>query len=190
MARIENSIRWYIAQTFSGHENAVKQDLETRVNSMGMHDFIFKVLIPEETIIEKKPDGSQKEIVKQLFPGYVFIEMIVTDESWFVVRNTPNVTGFLGSSGKGAKPIPVPKEEMHKILLQQGVIVKPTYNYLIGKNVKIIDGVFKGQQGEVISVDNDKETVVISVDMFGRSTPTEVDITKIRDEYYSEDLEK
>lgn len=171
--------RWYIAQTFSGHEHAVKQDLETRVSSMGMQDYIFRILIPEKTIIEKKIDGTEKTIVKQLFPGYVFIEMIVTDESWFVVRNTPNVTGFLGSSGRGTKPIPVPKSEMDPILLQQGVIQKPTYDYLLGKTVVISEGPFKGQEGVVLDVDNEKESVTIEVDMFNRATPTSVYIKDI-----------
>ena len=95
---MSQKVRWYIIQTYSGYENAVKLDLERRVESMGMNDLIFRGIVPEETVIEKKADGKEKEKVKQLFPGYVFVEMEVTDESWFVVRNTPRVTGFLGSS--------------------------------------------------------------------------------------------
>lgn len=178
----KKNIRWYIAQTFSGHENAVKQDLEMRINSMNMQDYIFRILIPEKTIVEKKTDGTEKIIVKQLFPGYVFIEMIVTDESWFVVRNTPNVTGFLGSSGKGTKPIPVPKHEMDAILLQQGYITKPTYDNLVGKVVRVVEGHFKGQQGMVLSVDNDKETVNVELMIFNRATPTELEIKNVTEE--------
>jgi transcriptional antiterminator NusG len=107
--------RWYIIQTYSGYENSVREDLLRRVDSMGMNDFIFSVIVPEETIIEKKDNGKEKEKIKQLYPGYVFVEMIVTDESWFVVRNTPRVTGFLGSSGGGTKHVPIPPEENKKI---------------------------------------------------------------------------
>lgn len=107
-----NNRRWYIVQTYSGFENSVKEDLERRIDSMGMKEYIFQTLIPEETVIETKADGSKKEKVKKMFPGYIFVEMIVTDDSWFVVRNTPKVTGFLGSSGGGTKPVPVPEMKL------------------------------------------------------------------------------
>jgi transcription termination/antitermination protein NusG len=178
---MSQAIRWYIIQTYSGYENAVKLDLERRVDSMGMSDYIFRIVVPEETIIEKKADGKEKEKIKQLFPGYVFVEMMVTDESWFVVRNTPRVTGFLGSSGGGTKPVPLMPDEINAILLKVGIINKPNYDHLIGKSVEIISGKFSGIKGEVSDVDNDQEKVVVNIDMFGRSTPTELSVSEVKE---------
>ena len=174
-------VRWYIIQTYSGYENAVKLDLERRVESMGMSDYIFRVIVPEETVIETKADGKSKEKIKQIFPGYVFVEMMVTDESWFVVRNTPRVTGFLGSSGGGTKPVPLAPDEINQILLKIGVISKPTYDHLVGKTVEILNGAFTGMKGEVAFVDNDQEKITVNIDVFGRSTPTEFDVVDIRE---------
>jgi len=107
---------WYIIQTYSGCENAAKKNIDRRIESMDMEELIFKVLVPEETVIERKKNGEPKEVSIKPFPGYVFIDMIVTDDSWFMIRNTPMVTGFLGSSGGGAKPVPLSEEEMVPIL--------------------------------------------------------------------------
>lgn len=181
MASKEAKLRWYIVQTYSGFENAVKQDLERRIESMGMSDLIFKVIVPEEKYIEKTKDGKDKEKIRQLYPGYVFVEMIVTDESWFVVRNTPRVTGFLGSSGGGTKPVPLQDDEIKPILLKVGVLAKPNYSYLIGKQVEIISGAFEGRIGEVSHVDNDQEKITVDVDLFGRATPTEIDFTQFKE---------
>ena len=178
---MSQKVRWYIIQTYSGYENAVKLDLERRVESMGMSDFIFRVVVPEETVIEKKADGKEKEKVKQLFPGYVFVEMIVTDESWFVVRNTPRVTGFLGSSGGGTKPVPLAPDEINAILLKVGIISKPTYDHLLGKTVEIIEGAMKSMKGKVVDVDNDQEKVVVEIDMFGRAVPSDYKVTDIKE---------
>jgi transcriptional antiterminator NusG len=175
-----NQKRWYIIQTYSGYENAVKADLERRVDSMGMNDYIFRVIVPEETIIEKKENGKEKEKVKQLFPGYVFVEMIVSDESWFVVRNTPRVTGFLGSSGGGTKPVPLAPEEIKQILLIIGVISKPKYDQFMNKQVEILSGAYQGIKGIVSAVDNDQAKVVVDIDLFGRATPTEVDAHEVK----------
>ncbi len=174
-------VRWYIIQTYSGYENAVKKDLERRVESMGMVDYIFRIIVPEETVIEKNAKGEEKEKTKQLFPGYVFVEMIVTDESWFVVRNTPQVTGFLGSSGGGTKPVPLAPDEINAILLKIGVISKPTFDHLIGKKVEVVSGSWEGMKGEVSAVDNDQEKVIVDLDLFGRSTPTEIDAVDIKE---------
>jgi len=178
---MSQTVRWYIIQTYSGYENAVKVDLERRVESMGMSDFIFRIIVPEETVIEKKADGKEKEKIKQLFPGYVFVEMMVTDESWFVVRNTPRVTGFLGSSGGGTKPVPLAPDEINQILLKIGVISKPTYDHLLGKQVEIMDGTWLGLKGEVVDVDNDQEKIVVDLDLFGRATPTEFDANQVKE---------
>ncbi|CCV64858.1 Transcription antitermination protein NusG [Alteracholeplasma palmae J233] len=167
-------VRWYIIQTYSGYEKSVRQDLLRRVESMGMSDYIFNVVVPEEKYIEKKADGKEKEKVRQMYPGYVFVEMIVTDEAWFVVRNTPRVTGFLGSSGGGTKPVPLTEEEIKPILLKIGAISKPNYERLLGKTVEIISGPFAGQKGEVSSIDHDQEKMTVDVDLFGRATPTEI----------------
>jgi transcription termination/antitermination protein NusG len=107
--------------------------------------------------------------------------MIVTDESWFVVRNTPRVTGFLGSSGGGTKPVPLAPDEINAILLKIGIISKPTYDHLLGKRVEILAGVYTGLKGKVSEVDNDQEKVVVDVDLFGRATPTEVDATEVQE---------
>ncbi len=178
---MSQKVRWYIIQTYSGYENAVKLDLERRVESMGMSDFIYRVIVPEETVIEKKADGKEKEKVKQLFPGYVFVEMMVTDESWFVVRNTPRVTGFLGSSGGGTKPVPLAPDEINQILLKVGIMSKPTYDHLIGKMVEIIEGAMKGMKGKVVDVDNDQEKVVVEIDMFGRAVPSDYKVTEVKE---------
>lgn len=178
---MSNRVRWYIVQTYSGYENSVRTDLLRRVESMGMQDLIFRVIVPEETIIEKKADGKEKEKIKQLFPGYVFVEMIVTDESWFVVRNTPRVTGFLGSSGGGTKPVPLAPDEINQILLKVGIITKPTFDHLIGKTVEVIEGTWVGLKGEVVSVDNDQEKIVVDLDLFGRATPTEFDVNEVKE---------
>ena len=178
---MSKAVRWYIIQTYSGYENAVKSDLERRVESMGMSDYIFRVVVPEETVIEKKADGKEKEKVKQLFPGYVFVEMMVTDESWFVVRNTPRVTGFLGSSGGGTKPVPLAPDEINQILLKVGIITKPTYEHLLGNTVEVIAGTWLGLKGVVVSVDNDQEKIIVDLDLFGRATPTEFDVMEVKE---------
>lgn len=177
----ENKKRWYIIQTYSGFENSVKNDLLRRIESMGMNDFIFNVIVPEETIIEKKADGTEKEKSKQMFPGYVFVEMVETDESWYVVRNTPRVTGFLGSSGGGTKPVPLEDGEMDTILYKIGIKTKPTFDHFLNKTVEILAGPYAGQVGKVSFVDGDREILHVDIIFFGRATPTEVDITNVEE---------
>lgn len=174
--------QWYVVQTYSGYENSVKINLERRIESMQMENLIFQVMIPEEIRIEKKADGTTKEKLVKIFPGYVFIELIVTDDSWFVVRNTPGVTGFLGSSGGGTKPVPLPPEEINPILKKCGLIEETKLDVTIGEQVKVITGPFANQVGKVDDVDHDKREVKVLVDMFGRQTPVELsfdDIEKI-----------
>ncbi|NLN50296.1 MAG: transcription termination/antitermination factor NusG [Acholeplasmataceae bacterium] len=178
--------RWYVVQTYSGSEDSVKQDIERRIESMGMQNFIFNVIIPEETLVEKKLNakGEEETItkVKKIFPGYVFVEMIITDESWHVIRNTPQVTGFLGSSGGRTKPVPVEPEEMNQILLNIGAIEKPKFKHEIGEVVTIARGPFEGFMGEVLTFDNQKQTVLVNIEVFGRGTPTEFSFTDIKEE--------
>lgn len=173
--------RWYVIQTYSGYENAVREDLTRRVDSMGMQDYIFQTIVPEEKFIEKNKDGKEKEKIRQIYPGYVFVEMIVTDDSWFVVRNTPRVTGFLGSSGGGTKPVPLLEEEVKPILLKVGIMTKPNYDYLLGKEVEIISGVFEGRLGKVSAIDHDQEKITVDIDVFGRATPTEIDFAQFKE---------
>ncbi len=171
--------RWYIAQTSSGFEHSVKTNLERRIQSMGMEDYIFQVFIPETKEIEIKPDGRKVEKLKKMFPGYVFIEMVVTDESWFIVRNTPGCTGFLGSSGGGTKPVPLTPDEIEPILKKFGIVESLELDAEVGDAVQIIDGTFRGQFGSINHIDDDNQKVEILVDMFGRLTPIELMFTQI-----------
>lgn len=177
----EGKFRWYIVQTYSGFEKIVMEDIKRRAETMGMQELIADVIVPEETIIEKNKDGIEKEKTKQMYPGYVFINMNVTDDSWYVVRNTPKVTGFLGSSGGGTKPVPLPDEEIKPILLNIGILQKANYNHLIGRPVEIIRGPFEGQQVEVIQVDNEREKLIVNVTLFNRSTPTEISFDEFKE---------
>ena len=171
--------QWYVVNTYSGHETKVKEKLEMRIQSMGMENYIFRVIVPETKEIEIK-DGKQKEKVKKMFPGYVLVEMIMTDEAWFVVRNTPGVTGFLGSSGKGAKPFPLFPHEIEKILKTMGMSVKEvTVDFKEGDKVKINDGPFKLMLGKVLEVDKENNKATVSIDLFGQETTVEVELTQI-----------
>ena len=174
---MSNDRRWYIIQTYSGFENSVKEDLERRIETMGQQDYIFNVLIPEEEYEEEKKDGSKVIKKRKMFPSYVFVEMIVTEKSWFIVRNTPKVTGFLGSSGKGAKPVPLPPDEINAILRNIGLLEKPVYNFNVGDKVTVISGAFIGQTCEVSSVNNEKEILVVLV---GGIIPAEVFFTEVQ----------
>lgn len=172
---------WYVVQTYSGLENTVKNNLEKRIESMGMENQIFRVIIPEETEVEIK-NGVKKEKVKKIFPGYVFLEMIVTDDSWYVVRNTPNVTGFIGSSGKGAKPVPLHPGEIDPILKKLG-LHRAEYDIKVkvGDKVSIKSGPFKGQIGTVDEIDNDRMVLKVLVDFFGRQTKFELEFTQVEE---------
>ena len=171
--------QWYVVNTYSGHENKVKEKLEMRAESMDMQDYIFRVIIPEEKVVEVK-DGVTKEKVKKMFPGYILVEMIMTDEAWYVVRNTPGVTGFIGSSGKGAKPTPLLPEEVDKILGNMGISrIDIDTELNEGAKVKIIAGPFNGMFGTVDSVDLPNAKVNLLVDLFGQETSVEVELSQI-----------
>ena len=158
--------KWYVVNTYSGHENKVKEKLEMRTVSMGMEDYIFRVIVPEEKVIEEK-NGVKKEKIKKLFPGYILVEMIMTDEAWFVVRNTPGVTGFIGSSGKGAKPFPLQPYEVDKILNDMGMSrLEVNTDLKEGTLVKVISGPFSGMEGKVDSVDKDNNKLIVLLDLF------------------------
>ena len=171
--------KWYVVNTYSGHENKVKEKLEMRTVSMGMEDYIFRVIVPEEKVIEEK-NGVKKEKIKKLFPGYILVEMIMTDEAWFVVRNTPGVTRFIGSSGKGAKPFPLQPYEVDKILNDMGMSrLEVNTDLKEGTLVKVISGPFSGMEGKVDSVDKDNNKLIVLLDLFGQETSVEVEFSQI-----------
>ena len=170
---------WYVVNTYSGHENKVKEKLEMRAESMGLQDYIFRVIVPEQTVVEEK-DGVTKEKVKKMFPGYILVEMVMSDEAWFVVRNTPGVTGFIGSSGKGAKPTPLQPYEVETILNNMGISRIDAPNELKeGDKIKIIDGPFVGMTGTIESIDLENKIVNALVDLFGQETSIEVELKQI-----------
>ena len=171
--------QWDVVNTYSGHENKVKEKLEMRAESMDMQDFIYRVVIPEEKVVEVK-DGTTKEKVKKMFPGYILVEMVMTDEAWYVVRNTPGVTGFIGSSGKGAKPTPLQPYEVDNILGNMGISRMNVETELTeGSQVKIVAGPFNGMFGKVDTVDLTNQKVTLLVDLFGQETSVEVELGQI-----------
>ena len=171
--------QWYVVNTYSGHENKVKEKLEMRAQSMDMKDYIYRVVIPTETVVENK-DGVQKEKVKNMFPGYILVEMVMSDEAWYVVRNTPGVTGFIGSSGKGAKPTPLQPYEVDKILNSMGMSRLDVNKELeVGTKVKIIAGPFNGMFGTIDSIDLPNQKINLIVDLFGQETSVEVEMSQI-----------
>ena len=177
---MNNDRRWYIIQTYSGFENSVKDDLLRRIETMGQQDYIFNVLIPEEEYEETKKDGTKVIKKRKMFPSYVFVEMIVTEKSWFIVRNTPKVTGFLGSSGKGAKPVLLPPDEINGILRSIGLMEKPVYNFNIGDKVVITSGPFADKVFEIVLVNEEKEIVTVLMEFLGRPSPTEFNFNEVR----------
>lgn len=170
---------WYVVHTYSGYENKVKANLEKRVESMGMEDKIFRVLVPmEEEIVNK--DGKKKTVLRKVYPGYVIVEMIQTDDSWYVVRNTPGVTGFVGSTGSGSKPTALLPEEMEQILKHMGMNEpKPQIEFELKESVKIKEGPFANFVGSVEEILVDKSKVKVHVNMFGRETPVELDFDQV-----------
>ncbi len=171
---------WYVVNTYSGHESKVKEKLEMRTESMGFEDYIFRVIIPEETVIETTKSGEKKEKKKKIFPGYILVEMIMTDEAWYVVRNTPGVTGFIGSSGKGAKPTPLLPQEIDKILISMGMSrVDVDAELTVGTRVSIVDGPFKGMEGKIDNIDVENSRLTVLIDLFGQETPVEVELFQV-----------
>ena len=172
--------KWYVVNTYSGHENKVKENLEMRAESMGMQDNIFRIIVPEETIVEEK-NGVKNEKVKKLFPGYILVEMIMTDEAWYVVRNTQGVTGFIGSSGKGAKPTPLQPYEVENILNTMGLNkINVETELEEGIKVKVTAGPFNGMFGTVDAIDLDNNVVTLTIDLFGQDTQVEVEPSQIQ----------
>lgn len=168
---------WFVLQTYSGYENKVKETLLQRAQTYNMLDNILRVEIPTQTVeVEKK--GKKEQIEANCFPGYVLVEMVMTDEAWFVVRNTPNVTGFVGSHGNRSKPTPLLEEEIRSILLSMGQTVQEfDIDVKVGDTVRIIDGAFSNYTGKITDIDNNKVKMIIS--MFGNDTVAEVTLNQI-----------
>ncbi len=174
MTEQQNKKEWYVVNTYAGHENRVKDNLEKRLETMGISENLFRIVVAEETQIEVKNEKS-KEVVKNIFPGYLFVEMIMTDEAWYVVRNTPGVTGFIGSSGGGAKPFPVKQDEIEKILRRIGQSDKNIeVDFAVGDSVKILSGPFSGMEGKVESMNDQTQVATVLIILFGRETPTDI----------------
>ena len=170
---------WYVVNTVTGYEYKVKEKLEMMINSMELHNNIYRVVVPEQKVVEIK-NGVKKERVKNMFPGYVLIEMVMSDEAWYIVRNTQGVTGFIGSSGKGAKPIPLEPSEVDSILDSMGLSrIDATKELEKGKKVKITDGPFKSMIGTIVDVDMKTQKLNVKVDLFGQETSVEVDLADI-----------
>ena len=172
---------WYVVNTYASHENKVKDNIVRRIESMNMQDYIFRVIVAEyEEPVKKDGVLTGKFKTKNMYPGYIFIEMIMTDEAWYVVRNTPGVTGFIGSSGKGAKPTPLQPYEVDKILGNMGISrIDVDKELTEGTKVKIIAGPFNGMYGKVDSVDLANQKVMLLVDLFGQETSVEIELSQI-----------
>jgi transcriptional antiterminator NusG len=168
---------WYVLHTYSGYEDAVAKNLKQRIESLGMEDKIFNVLVPKEKKIKIK-NGKRTVVEEKIYPGYVLVEMIVTDDSWYVVRNTLNVTGFVGA---GTTPIPISKEEIENLKKRMGM-EEPQYKIEVksGDLVKITDGPFKDFDGKVSDIDIERGKVKVLINMFGRDTPVELDSLQIK----------
>jgi len=175
--RLPQKRNWYVLHTYSGYEESVAKNLKQRIESLGMEEKIFNVIVPKEKKIKIK-NGKRKVVEEKIYPGYVLVEMIVTDDSWYVVRNTPNVTGFVGA---GTTPTPVSNEEIEN-LQKRMKIEEPQYKIevKIGDLVKITDGPFKDFDGKVSEIDEERGKVKVLVNMFGRDTPVELDSLQIK----------
>ncbi|MFN8524368.1 MAG: transcription termination/antitermination protein NusG [Chloroflexota bacterium] len=168
--------QWYVIHTYSGYENKVKTNLEHRVDSMGVQDKIYQVVIPTEEEIEIK-DGQRRTVQKKVFPGYVLVEMQMSDDSWYVVRNTPGVTGFVGS---GTKPSPLDDSDVKRILKQMKMEApKVKVSFTLGERVKVVDGPFTDFIGVVDSINAERGKVRVLVSFFGRETPVELDFLQV-----------
>jgi transcription termination/antitermination protein NusG len=170
--------RWYAIHTYSGYEENVAENLRNRIDTLGMKESIFQVLVPTEKKIKIK-NGKRKVVEEKIFPGYVLVEMNVTDASWYVVRNTPNVTGFIGT---GTTPTPLEEKEVEAIFKRAGDTSKPEIDIDLveGMPIRIGDGPFKGFEGKVVDVDGARGKVKVLVSMFGRETPLELDFTQVK----------
>ncbi len=175
--RYDTAKRWYAIHTYAGYEEKVAESIRQRAESLDMKDKIFEVLVPKEKQIEIK-NGKRKIVEKRIFQGYVLVHMKMTEDAWYIVRNTPNVTGFVGT---GNEPTPVSEEEMEKIRKRMGVSEpKHKLNFNVGEVVSIVDGPFKGFDGTINEIDEQKGKIKVLVNMFGRETPVELDGLQVK----------
>ncbi len=172
---MDEQSKWYVVHTFSGYENKVATNLEKIVENRNLHDWIQEVKIPTETVIELGKDGQRKEVERKIFPGYVLVKMVLTDDSWFVVRNVRGCTGFVGPNGV---PVPLTEKEIIALGVEKKEIV---VNFKVGDTVKIIDGPLENFSGVVEEIDVDKNLVRLTVSMFGRETSTEVELDQVEE---------
>ena len=170
---MSDSAKWYVIHTYSGYENAVKTSIEKFVNGRGMHDVILRIEVPMETVTEVTESGATKEVERKVFPGYVLIKMVMTDDTWHLVRNVRGVTGFVGSANK---PIPLTEDEVLAMGMEKHEIV---VNYHVGDHVKITDGPLSTFTGVVEEIEPEKNRVSVMVSMFGRETPVELELDQV-----------
>lgn len=175
---IQGERSWYAVHTYAGYENAVERNLRQRIGSLGMQDKIFNVVVPTEKKVKVK-GGKRVEVEEKTFPGYVLVDMIVTDDSWYVVRNTPRVTGFVGA---GVNPVPLNKAEVDALFktMDTETKAKHSIDLIVGDIVRIGDGPFKDLEGKVENVDHERGKIRVLVSMFGRETPVELDFLQIK----------
>ena len=171
--------RWYVIHTYSGYENKVKLNLEGKVHSLGMEDKIFRIEIPMSKETEEK-DGQKRVVERKVFPGYVLIEMIVDDRTWYSVRNTPGVTGFVGS---GTKPIPLTEAEVRQILgaPEEEKVARPIIDFQLQQVVRLIAGPFADMEGKISEINQEKGKIKVMLEIMGRETPVEVDFTQVEE---------
>jgi transcriptional antiterminator NusG len=178
----ENAVRkergWYAIHTYAGYENAVERNLRQRIESLGVQDLIFNVLVPVEKKIKIK-NGKRVEVDEKIYPGYILVDMIVTEESWFIVRNTPRVTGFIGAGG--TDPVPLRQDEIDAIFdRMKASHIEQDSQYEVNETVMITDGPFSGFEGRISAIDSERGKVKLLVSMFGRETPVELDFLQIK----------
>ena len=177
----QGEVAWFVVNCYSTHERKVADNLRRRVVSMGIEDLVFSIIVAEQEVpVIRDGVDTGKTRMKNLYPGYVFVEMIMTDYAWYVVRNTPGVTGFVGSSGKGTKPFPVPREQIEPVLKRMGLVRESMYDrYNVGDYVRVIHGPLEGTEGTILSIDRKTGVVEIEAVFFGRSTKAEVEFSEI-----------
>ncbi len=175
---------WFVVTAYSTHEAKVRENIIKRMNSMGAGDLLFRTFVGEVPVpVMKNGQPTGKTKMKNLYPSYIFVEMIMTDRTWYIIRNTPGVTGFVGSSGKGTKPFPVPREQMEPVLKRMGIIDESMFDYYkVGDTVKIIGGPFENTEGEILSIDKETSQVDVQIYFFGRATVATVSFAEIEKE--------
>lgn len=166
---------WYVVHTYSGYENKVKADIEKTIENRKLQDLILEVSIPMQNVMEEKADGEEKLVQKKLFPAYVLINMVMNDETWYVVRNTRGVTGFVGP---GSKPVPLTEQEMLNMGLD--TVVKASIDLELGETIMVTKGVWEDTTGVITAINEKSQTVTINIDVFGRETPVEISFTDIK----------